>query len=105
MTNEEYLAFVRTNWKGPSTDTEAGHYKNLFLMTSGLTGEAGEVVDAMKKEVRDNVFKTNEIKLELGDLLHYLVKVADHYNLTIEDLQQSNVEKLTAREAARCRTV
>jgi NTP pyrophosphatase (non-canonical NTP hydrolase) len=65
----------------------------------GLTGEAGEVADLVKKSQYTNPKPlTHEtIGLELGDALWYLTALADMYGLTLEDLMYRNIEKLEAR--------
>ena len=87
-----YRRFVQENWKGGGN-----LFKELFLMTSGLMGETGAVIDAMGKEMRDGVDKRDEIGLELGDVLYYLVKIADYYDFTIEELIEMNMKKLNER--------
>ena len=90
----KYTRFVQENWKGGGN-----FFKELFLMTSGLMGETGEVIDAMKKEIRDDVSKRDLIGLELGDVLYYLVKIADFYGFTLDDLMEMNMKKLNERNA------
>lgn len=64
----------------------------------GLTGEAGEVVDDIKKRV----FHGRDIPIEhtaeeLGDVLWYVANIATQYGLSLDDIVQQNVEKLTKR--------
>lgn len=68
----------------------------------GLTGEAGEVADKIKKVYRDNngVF-TEEIRTgivkELGDVLWYVNAMAVELDVTLEEVAQTNIDKLTKR--------
>lgn len=64
----------------------------------GLTGEAGEVSDHVKKLL----FHAQEIDmgkfiLELGDTLFYLVVAAHCVGATLQDVIDGNVQKLEAR--------
>lgn len=67
----------------------------IIYPTLGLTGEAGEVSDKVKKVLRDNdsVFtdeKKLEIAKEIGDVLWYCA--------TLSDIAQMNYEKLHSRQ-------
>lgn len=65
----------------------------------GLTGEAGEVADLVKKSqyLNPKPLTHETIGLELGDALWYLTALADMFGLNIEDLMYRNIEKLEAR--------
>lgn len=78
--------------------------RHLYYCAMGIGGEAGEVVDAIKKSYRPS--KTlNDIEehrrvaaLELGDLLWYMTAAAKlHFNLSLEDIIRGSVEKLSER--------
>ena len=76
--------------------------KNLEYPTLGLTGEAGEVANIVKKIQRDFGGVINDeirarLKDELGDVLWYISACADELGLTLEEIAQFNVEKLAAR--------
>lgn len=76
--------------------------KNLEYPTLGLTGEAGEVANIVKKIQRDFGGQiTDEIrgklKDELGDVLWYISACADELGLTLAEIAQYNVEKLAKR--------
>ena len=74
-----------------------------YLML-GLMNEAGEVGGAYKKEIRDRVDNTDLIIDELGDVLWYLTRLCDVYNIQISELMVNNMDKLfnrmTPEEAA-----
>ena len=80
----------------------------------GLTGEAGEVADKIKKLIRgdfhldnfdrqeDMLVAIEEHKLgiakELGDVLWYVAAVADDLGLSLDLIAQTNLEKLASRK-------
>ena len=67
-----------------------------YLMI-GLMNEAGEVGGAYKKEIRDNVDNTDLIIDEMGDVLWYLTRLCDVYNIKISELMINNISKLMER--------
>lgn len=75
---------------------------NILYPTLGLTGEAGEVSDKVKKVYRDNggAFsneKREEIKKEIGDVLWYCAILARDLGFSLEEVAQGNVDKLESR--------
>jgi len=72
----------------------------LYYTTLGLTGEAGEVAEKVKKMIRDNKSieecKT-DILNELGDVLWYIANVAHEFGLTLSDIANNNIDKLQSR--------
>lgn len=89
-------------------------YQNLALETAvypqpiiyptlGLTGEAGEVSDKIKKVLRDNnsqftADKKIEIAKEIGDVLWYCATLSHDLGYTLEDIARMNYEKLHSRQ-------
>ncbi len=76
--------------------------KNLEYPTLGLAGEAGEVANIVKKIQRDHGGIINEeirgkLKDELGDVLWYISACADELGLTLKEIADYNVEKLSKR--------
>jgi len=77
----------------------------------GLTGEAGEVADKIKKLYRDKEFNTldkvgrmivideerHAIAKELGDVLWYITALANEFGLSLEEIAQMNYDKLIKR--------
>ncbi len=85
---------------------ETARYPNVgnnpIYPTLGLAGEAGEVADKVKKVIRDKkgLFGDNEkdaIKLELGDVLWYIAQLATELGFDLEEVAQSNLNKLSSR--------
>jgi NTP pyrophosphatase (non-canonical NTP hydrolase) len=66
----------------------------------GLAGEAGAVLTAYKKQLRDGPSDPEfraRMREELGDVLWYLSAVAHHLNLDLDDLATANLSKITDR--------
>lgn len=69
----------------------------------GITGEAGECSDKVKKIIRDNHGeftdeKKQEIAKEIGDVLWYCAALAHDIGYTLEEVCKMNVEKLHSRK-------
>ncbi len=76
--------------------------ENLVYPTLGLAGEAGEVAEKVKKLIRDHGGQLTpdyaaEIKKELGDVLWYAAQLATELGVTLEDVAQTNLDKLASR--------
>ena len=63
----------------------------------GMTGEAGEASEKIKKWHRDGVIDKKQVALELGDVLYYLTRLANTVGYTLDDVKNMNVEKLESR--------
>lgn len=69
----------------------------------GLTGEAGEVADKVKKVIRDrggdfaDAALRKQIALELGDVLWYAATLARDLGYSLDEVAAMNVEKLESR--------
>ena len=76
----------------------------LMYSCMGLAGETGEVIEKVKKVMRNNGGKMTEeqreaIKQEIGDVLWYLSQVARFCDIAFDDAAKANVEKLADRRA------
>ncbi len=74
------------------------HQMQMALYGLGLTGEAGEVSDEIKKHVyHDKPLDVNKIVMEAGDVLFYLDRLLLILGRTLDDAMQANIDKLTKR--------
>ena len=87
---ETYTEFTRKTAKYPK------RREKEYLML-GLMNEAGEVGGAFKKEIRDRVDNTELIIDEMGDVLWYLTRLCDVYDIKISELMVNNIDKLFNR--------
>lgn len=70
----------------------------LLNGTLGLTGEAGEVSDLIKKGIfHEKGIDLEHLKKELGDCAWYLAMICDACGFTLDDVMQINIDKLKAR--------
>jgi len=75
----------------------------IIYPTLGLTGEAGEVANKVKKIIRDGSNKNDdsmvsEIKSEIGDCLWYIAVLADDIGCKLSDIANTNLVKLANRK-------
>ncbi len=68
----------------------------------GLTGEAGEAADKVKKILRDKGGYASEedkaeLVKELGDVLWYVANVARYLDTDLSEIAKGNINKLESR--------
>jgi len=95
MTINEYQKGARSTAIYPDS-------QKIIYPTLGLTGEAGEVADKVKKVIRDNndeftADRKKQIALELGDVMWYAASLAHDLGYTLEEICQMNLDKLASR--------
>lgn len=111
MTFNEYQELAKETAVYPQEHT-------LIYPALGLAGETGEVVEKVKKLLRDNnqlieVFKKGygtpeqmekvtlvqaDLKKELGDVLWYIAALARDLDLDMDDIALHNYQKLKDRQ-------
>jgi MazG nucleotide pyrophosphohydrolase domain. len=70
----------------------------VFITVCGLVGELGEVLEHLKKHVRDGKeLHESALKKEMGDVLFYWCRMCDHLGLNPASVIEANIAKLTDR--------
>ena len=70
----------------------------LAMCALGLTGEAGEVAEIIKKALfHGHPIDVNELKKELGDVLWYTAALCTKFGIEMNDVMDLNIEKLNKR--------
>lgn len=77
--------------------------QGLAYVSLGLTAEAGEVANKVKKIIRDdNGVMTPEraesVSQELGDVLWYAAQIATELGVELDKVAEENLEKLQSRK-------
>lgn len=110
---DKYIEFVRQTTSPASSkhsklverlnelDAQGADVPRLMTAAYGLSAEAGEFTEVVKKIFlqgkpynEENVF---HMKRELGDLCWYLAQACMALDITFEEILQMNYEKLSAR--------
>ena len=64
----------------------------------GLTGEAGEVSDLVKKGIfHEKGIDLEHLKKECGDVMWYIAMICEACGFSLDDVMQTNIDKLIAR--------
>lgn len=63
----------------------------------GLTSEAGEVSGIMQKVYQGHPIDRDHLKKECGDVLWMVAEICDAMEFTMDDVMQTNIDKLKAR--------
>lgn len=74
----------------------------LMYLCMGIAGESGEVIEKIKKIIRNDKGvisdeKRDDIKKEVGDVLWYLSEMARTLGLSFDAIAQANIKKLADR--------
>lgn len=71
---------------------------NLFHMMIGISGEAGELLDQIKKHIiYDKPLDRENVVEELGDLEFYMEGLRQELGITREETIEGNIKKLSVR--------
>ena len=79
-------------------------HKAMEYLTLGLTGEAGEIANKVKKFIRDGaaqdeyLAKRIEIGYEIGDVLWYCAVLAEELEMNLGHIMEKNLQKLADRK-------
>ena len=96
ITLEEYQIGVEATWM-PEKSLEREELRIIY----GLYGELGEVAELNKKYMRDGgdpeVWR-EKFEGELGDVMYYIAKLANFFDVQLEDVLVKNSIKLFDRK-------
>lgn len=75
----------------------------IIYLALGLAGESGEVVEKLKKIIRNDGGeisneKREDLVKEIGDVLWYLSQMAGVLGVPFEEVAKANIEKLASRQ-------
>jgi NTP pyrophosphatase (non-canonical NTP hydrolase) len=77
---------------------ELSERDRLLMGALGISGEAGEVADSLKKMLfHGHPLDVPAVADELGDVMWYVVLLCDTLGLTLNDVLEQNVEKRRKR--------
>lgn len=96
---DEYGQFVDEFWMSSGNDNSVLTERDFRIMETGLPGEVGELMELIKKEVRDGTVNRPAMKKELGDIAYYWARICSAYGFTLSDVLQTNFDKLHTRRA------
>lgn len=105
MTFEEYQKRCgETAMYRDSTDAVLRKEHKFIYPALGLAGETGEVLEKIKKTVRDKGGVVDEetrqaLAKELGDVMWYVAQLATELGLSLDEVASANVEKLQSRKS------
>lgn len=75
-----------------------GRIADLLMGVLGLTGEAGEVSDIVKKGIfHEKGINKEHLQKELGDVMWYIAMICHACGFNMDDIMQMNINKLKAR--------
>lgn len=93
MQLNEYQKKCLTTWGGD---------QKMIRSFLGVAGEAGEMMECIKKHLRGD-YDLDEVKKrafkEIGDTLYYLAVCAHELGLDLNEIGEHNIEKLAKRMA------
>lgn len=94
MTLDEYQEAAKT-----FAPLDAPCHVQRFHYIMGLSEETGEVMSIFKRLARGDTdqLDTTQLCAELGDVLWYVTLLAHSYGITLQDVGQGNITKLTSR--------
>lgn len=103
MNIREYQIWVRKIWDYNEKPLRKLNQRDDLIMSLGLAGETGEVLEIIKKHFRSRGKKldTDHLKEELGDVLYYLMMIATRYKIDVREIIECNFQKCEKRKAIR----
>lgn len=101
MTKEQYEQTIALT---ANYDNLSDHHLKSYL-TTGLSGEVGEVCNLIKKDLFYTNYSVDKqlLEEELGDCLYYLINLINVYGFSLDNVMSRNcdkVEKILAKKSS-----
>jgi NTP pyrophosphatase (non-canonical NTP hydrolase) len=94
----EKLSFNEYQKQAYDLISESGRKDMVLNGVLGLTGEAGECADIVKKvRFQGHELSKEHLMEELGDVLWYIAETASGLGVSLEEVAQYNLDKLHKR--------
>ena len=102
MTNNEYIRLAlktnTPNYKDIRKRFDSDYMIDILHSAIGLSSEAGELLDAVKKHLYyGKSLDLVNLKEEAGDLCWFLAILLNRLEISFEEVMEKNIEKLKAR--------
>ena len=101
VTSDESKDFVALSDRLVALDRQGINIERLLTGAVGLSAEAGELMEIVKKLIFQGKPVNEEtifhMKRELGDVMWYIMQVLMALNVELEEVVEMNVEKLAKR--------
>lgn len=100
--NADEYKFTDKPDKNPAKETfikKGQAERNLAIMSLGLAGETGEVIEKIKKILRDGTYDEDNIIKELGDVVYYWARLCRFFGKQPSEVIAANVRKLESRKS------
>ena len=105
MEEKQMSTITATDYQAMACETAIFRkHQAMEYLTLGLTGEAGEIANKVKKFIRDGASKDEylakriEIGYEIGDVMWYCAVLADELDMNLGHIMEKNLEKLADRK-------
>ncbi len=93
---DQFGRFTEDMWF--SKDSNKDNTRSIAIMSLGLAGETGEVIEYLKKYIRDGTEPDRDLfKKELGDVLYYWARIVRQFGFQPSEVIAANVAKLEGR--------
>ena len=73
--------------------------RSITIMSLGLAGETGEVMEILKKRIRDGKFVKENFVKEMGDVAYYWARLCLAFGVQPSEVLATNMAKLLDRKA------
>lgn len=101
VTSDESKDFLALSQRMVELDQNGANIERLMTGAIGLSAESGEILEIVKKMLFQgkpyNEDNREHLKRELGDVMWYVVQLLLALGYTMEEIIETNVDKLSKR--------